>query len=211
MAISATSIITLATPNTQRNIPGIQDQVRVRLEWSWGLGYNHLDEHLREFVDPEELLMNEVLLVFPHNDIIRDVWHHYGTAELGVRRPHIQRMYKGCKSFEYLVVPIVSASSLPVRLLTLELPPHLAICTTSGKMTKSWGALPAKDATALRVSVIERSAAIKHNDRPPLTMWQLDIMKLTHRTWSCSDYVPPNFLSETSDQPIVEVERTALK
>ncbi|KAJ6530314.1 hypothetical protein B0H19DRAFT_1192800 [Mycena capillaripes] len=206
MAIPAASIIAFATQSSKRDVPGIQDQVRDRLEWTWGLGHDRLDEHLQKFVDPQGILTDEALLVFPHNDIIREVWLRHGRAKLGIRRPHIQRLYKGCKSFEYLVVPIDSDSPLPVRLMHLEVPPHLALCTTSGKMMKAWGHLLGKDCDILRASVVERSAAATHNNRPALTKWELDIMKLTYRTWSWMDYVPPSFLSETSDQTMVEVE-----
>ncbi|KAJ7666719.1 hypothetical protein DFH06DRAFT_1184586 [Mycena polygramma] len=204
MPISASAIVDFATPNLKRNIPGIQDEVRARLEWNWGLGHHHLDEHLQGIVDPEGILMDETLLVFPPNDLITDIWHRYGVAKLGVRRPHIQKLYNGRKSFEYMVVPIDPLSALPARLISLDVPPHLALCTTSGKMMKAWGALPAETATALRLSVLERSKAVYHGDRPELAMWDLDIMKLTHRTWSSSDYVPKSFHSESSDQTMVE-------
>ncbi|KAJ6456602.1 hypothetical protein C8R47DRAFT_1165134 [Mycena vitilis] len=220
MPIPASAIVDFATPNLKRNIPGIQDEVRARLEWNWGLGHHHLDEHLQGIgmyflalglwllltnnsVDPAGILMDETLLVFPPNDIITDIWHRYGVAKLGVRRPHIQQLYDGRKSFEYMVVPINPLSALPARLVSLGVPPHLALCTTSGKMTKAWGALPAETATALRLSLIERSQAVYH-DRPALEMWDFDIMKLTHRTWSSSDYVPKSFHSESSDHTMVE-------
>ncbi|KAJ6456599.1 hypothetical protein C8R47DRAFT_1227786 [Mycena vitilis] len=44
--------------------------MRGRLEWNWGLGHLHLDEHLQGLVDPEGVLTDEPLLVFPPNDII---------------------------------------------------------------------------------------------------------------------------------------------
>ncbi|KAJ6530315.1 hypothetical protein B0H19DRAFT_1242660 [Mycena capillaripes] len=223
MAISAVSIITLATPPIKRDVPGIQVQVRDRLEWIWGLGHDRLDEHLQGFADPQSVLIDEALLVFPRNDIIREIWLRHGRTEFGVRRPPIQRarhpaiyvslelkfafqLYKGSKSFEYLVVPIDYNSPLPVRLMALEVPPHLALCTTSGKMMKAWGHLLGKDCDVLRASLAQRSAAATHDGRPALTKSELDIMQLTHRTWTRSDYVPPSFLSETSDQTMVEVE-----
>ncbi|KAJ6456597.1 hypothetical protein C8R47DRAFT_1165116 [Mycena vitilis] len=205
MPISASSIIDFATANIKRNVPGIQDEVRARLEWNWGLGHHHLDEHLQGFVDSQNILMDRSLLVFPRNDVIYEIWRGYGLPELGVRRPHIQTLYKDRNSFEYLVVPIDSASTLPARLVSLDVPPHLVLCTTSGKMARAWGALPVKTANALRLSVTERSKAADHGDRPPLTMAQLEQIKVTHRTWSLSDYVPKSFDSESSDQTMVDL------
>ncbi|KAJ6494982.1 hypothetical protein DFH09DRAFT_1104003 [Mycena vulgaris] len=41
---------------------------------------------------------------------------------------------------------------------------------------------------------------------PPLSIWELDVMKSTHRTWSWMNYVPPSFVSDASDQTLIEVE-----
>jgi hypothetical protein len=172
--------------------------------------------------DTHDIFTDDTLLVFPHNDIISEVWVHYGAAKLGVRRPHIQKvrysvlrallemkfalqLYKGCTSFEYLVVPIDPASPHPARLLISEVPPHLALCTTSGKIMKAWGRMPATECAPLRTSVIERAKATIHHDRPPLSIWELDVMKSTHRTWSWMGYVPQSFVSDTSDQTLVEM------
>ncbi|KAJ6597685.1 hypothetical protein DFH09DRAFT_83663 [Mycena vulgaris] len=99
------------------------------------------------------------------------------------------QLYKGCTSF---VVPIDPASPHPARLLNSEVPPHLALCTTSGKIMKAWGRTPAKECAPFRASVIERAKATIHHDRPPLSIWELDLRKSTHRTWSWMGYVPPN-------------------
>ncbi|KAJ6470788.1 hypothetical protein C8R47DRAFT_752150 [Mycena vitilis] len=137
--------------------------------------------------DPGGVLMDETLLIFPPNDIINLVWCQYGVARLSVRRPHIEKLYKGCMFFEYIVVPIDPASNRPA----LNIPPHLALCTRSGKMSKAWGALLPKIANPLRLSVIKRSKTADHDDRPPFTMKGLEV---THRTWSASDCVPPSFV-----------------
>ncbi|KAJ7129362.1 hypothetical protein C8R44DRAFT_776615 [Mycena epipterygia] len=224
MAISATSIIAYATQPSKIDVPGIQDQVRGRLEWTWGLDRGHLDEHLQRLADTHDIFTDNTLLVFPHNDIIRELWFHYGVARVGVRRPHIQKvrysvlyallemkfalqLYKGCTSFEYLVVPIDPSSPHPARLLTSEVPPHLALWTTSGKIMKAWGRMLPKECAPLRDSVIERAKAIIHHDRPPLSTKELDIMKSVYRTWSWMGYVPPSFVSDVSDQTLVELEK----
>ncbi|KAJ7233516.1 hypothetical protein B0H12DRAFT_1076605 [Mycena haematopus] len=208
--ISPTSIIAYATQLSKIDVPGIQDQVRDRLEWTWGLDHRHLDEHLQTFSDTHGIFTDNTVLVFPHNAMIHEVWLNYGVVEFGVRPPHIQKLYKGCTSFEYLVVPIDPASPHPARFLISEVPPHLALCTTSGKIMKAWGRMPAKECDPLSASVIERAKAAIHPDRPPLSTEMLDTMKFTHRFWSWANYVPPSFVSDTSDQTLVEVEEDSL-
>ncbi|KAJ6456608.1 hypothetical protein C8R47DRAFT_1165160 [Mycena vitilis] len=202
MAISTATIIDLATPNLKRNLPGIPDEVRARLEWNWGLGYHRLDEHLQGFTDPEGIFTDETLLVFPPNDMITLIWHKYGVAEMGVRRPYIQTLYKGCMSFEYMVVPIDPTNPRPARLIDSDVPPHLALCTTSGKMMQAWGALPAKHADALCLSVAERLKAASHGTLYVLTTWDFSVMEITQRTWSSADCVPSSFHTESSDQMV---------
>ncbi|KAJ7604098.1 hypothetical protein DFH06DRAFT_1151463 [Mycena polygramma] len=159
--------------------------------------------------DPEGIFMDETLLVFPSSDTITLVWHEYGVPELGVRRPYIYELYKGCASFEYMVVPIDPASPLPAQLIDSDVPPHLALCTTSGKMMQAWGVLPAKHADALCLSVVERMKAVSHGKQHMLTTWDFDVMELTHETWSSSDWVPSSFHSESSDQTMVEQEKAS--
>ncbi|KAJ7919363.1 hypothetical protein B0H13DRAFT_1989521 [Mycena leptocephala] len=132
--------------------------------------------------DTHSIFTDNALLVFPHNDIIRDC---IMAALLRI-----------------LVVPIDPASPHSARLLTSEVPPHLALCTTSGKIMKAWGRIPAKECATLRASLIER-ATVDHA-RPPLSIWELDLMKFTHRIWSWIEYVPPSFVSDASDETLVE-------
>jgi hypothetical protein len=86
----------------------------------------------------------------------------------------------------------------------LELPPHLALCTTPGKIMKAWGSLPRDVWDAHRVSLADRAKAAAHEGRPALGIWQLDEMALIHRRWSWSEYVPPSF---SSDQTMVQPEK----
>ncbi|KAJ7102779.1 hypothetical protein C8R44DRAFT_808529 [Mycena epipterygia] len=207
MAISAAAIIAYATQPHKVNIPGISDEVRNRLEWTWGLGHNHLDEHLEGFADLQHLLTDDSLLVIPRSDIMRDVWTRNRTAKTGVPRSHIQRVYKGAKSFEYLILPI--DASAPPRILLSDLPPHLVMCTTWGKIMKAWGQLIGTEFDAMRVSLVERSKAAVYGDRPALRLSDLDTLRRTHWTWSLVDYVPPSFLSEDSDQTMVAAEESS--
>ncbi|KAJ7218975.1 hypothetical protein B0H12DRAFT_326769 [Mycena haematopus] len=123
---------------------------------------------------------------------------------MGVRQSHIHKLYNGRKTFEYLVLSTDAPGAMPPRILTSEIPPHLALCTTFGKMLKAWGLLPRKDWDAKQVSVVERAKAVLHDGRPALGMWQLTLMDQVHRKWTWAVYVPPSFLSADSDQTMVE-------
>ncbi|KAJ6510838.1 hypothetical protein C8R45DRAFT_1161931 [Mycena sanguinolenta] len=204
MSISSAAIIDLATANNLCDIPA---QVRSRLEWTWGLELGHLDEHLLDFEDHERILTNEADLVFPRNEIIRQLASRDNTATMGVRRVYIQKVYDECNMFEYLVVPTTADSPMPPRIITSGVPPHLVLCTTHCKMLKAWGNLPRKLWDANRASVVERAKAVPHsNARPALGMWQLTRMDHIHSKWTWTDYVPPSFLSGHSDLTAVQTE-----
>ncbi|KAJ7328767.1 hypothetical protein DFH08DRAFT_315566 [Mycena albidolilacea] len=144
MAICLSSIVTLATPPYQRDWPGIQDQIRHRLEWKWGLGKNCLKDHLAKFADPDHVLKDQTLLVFPdYNMYSALVGREQVEADRFpvVRESPIRALYKGAKSFEYLVVPVDPESTTPVRVLTLRVPPHVVYCTTLGKMAREYGSM----------------------------------------------------------------------
>ncbi|KAJ7031728.1 hypothetical protein C8F04DRAFT_1109561 [Mycena alexandri] len=205
MAISVTSIVTFATQINKLNIPGIQDEVRDRLEWTWGLRHGQLDEYLQTFVDPEGVLADDSVFVFPPSKLILDVWLRHERKKFGVRKPHIDKLYKGRTSFEYVVVPVDPASPVATRILVAQVPPHLVLTTTTGKIMKTWGFLPPKESDALSVALLSRANATTISAGwPPLRTSDLNTMYNLHSAWSWADYVPPSFLSETSDQTLVE-------
>ncbi|KAJ7488908.1 hypothetical protein FB451DRAFT_1552853 [Mycena latifolia] len=206
MAISAADIIAYVIPEYEANTPGISDEVRDRLEWTWGLGHNRLDEHLSNFADPQPVLTDDAVLVIPHTDIINTISARNWRAKSGIIRPYIQKLYKGRRSFEYLVVPIDPDSPVPARILVSEIPPHLALCTTAGKVMKIWGYLTGAAYAAVRASLIERSKVAIDSSRPALSTTDLDTIHSVYRIWSFVDYVPPSFLSEDWDQTMVEAE-----
>ncbi|KAJ6580261.1 hypothetical protein B0H10DRAFT_2198545 [Mycena sp. CBHHK59/15] len=153
--------------------------------------------------------MDNALLIMPHSDTIREIRSRNSISKVGVRRPNIQKLYKGCTSFEYLVVPVDPASPLPARMLVSELPPHLALATTAGKIMEAWGYLTGDDYTAARASFVERSKTVVPPDsRFMFAMQDFEIIQQIYRTWSFIDRVPPSFLSEDSDQTMVEVEQS---
>ncbi|KAF8150495.1 hypothetical protein K438DRAFT_1988453 [Mycena galopus ATCC 62051] len=204
MALSSSAIIDLATPLSVRDSPA---RIRARLEWSWGLGHGRLDDHLLEFDDPQAMLMDETILVFPHSDIIRQLYFHDDSTRQCVLRTHIRELYNGLKTFEYVVVPTDLESPPALRILTSELPPHLVLCTTYGKMLKAWGKLPRKVWDGNRASLVKRvkrAQAVPHNGRPEMA--QLTQIQQLHRNWTWAQDVPPSFLSPDSHGTIVKPE-----
>ncbi|KAJ7491034.1 hypothetical protein FB451DRAFT_1221809 [Mycena latifolia] len=209
MAISASDLVTFATPSWNADVPGIFDEVRNRLEWTWGLGHGNLEDHLRGFVDPQHVLMNNALLVIPPRGAIFDLWARNSRMKLGVRRSHIQKVYKGTDSFDYLVVPIDPSNPTPPRMWVSDIPPHLAICTTDSKISKAWGHLTGRECTPMKLSVLERSRAVLAATGNPgfaLDVSDFVVMEGVHSFWSQDDSVPGSFLSEDSDHTMVEVE-----
>ncbi|KAK7039380.1 hypothetical protein R3P38DRAFT_2899210 [Favolaschia claudopus] len=202
MAIPSSRIIELVIPDETET----SENVRDRLEWTWGLGHDHLDDHLQQFSDPQGLLTNETVLMIPNNKIIDALLCRDIGGKMGVRRPYIQKLYNDCDSFEYLMLSIDPANSIPPRLSTSQLPPHLALCTTFGKMMKAWGSLSAADWTAHCGSLVERAKAVAHNDRPVLSSHNLSTMQHVYNNCSWAEYVPSSFLSADSDQTMVEPE-----
>ncbi|KAJ7437275.1 hypothetical protein FB451DRAFT_1570734 [Mycena latifolia] len=208
MAISASDIIAFATPTKNANIPGIHGEVRNRLEWTWGLGHGHLDDHLRGFVDPQHVLINTALLIIPPPGITYKIWgRNTSRMKSGVRRSHIQKAYKGQDSFEYLVVPIDPADPIQPRMWISNIPPHLAICTTFSKISKAWAHLTGRESTVIKKSIIERSKPVTApNPAFALDVSIFDVMQGLYWFWSQDDWVPDSFLSEDSDQTMVEEE-----
>ncbi|KAF8147350.1 hypothetical protein K438DRAFT_1867804 [Mycena galopus ATCC 62051] len=209
MGIPPAAIISLMTAKHQAGTPGIGDTVRNRLEWSWGLDHNHLDEHLQEFIDPQGFLVNDLLLVMPHSGIIREIQSRNWRHKVGVRRPNIHKLYKGRTSFEYLVAAADPTSAFPAQMLVSELPPHLVLATTARKIIETWGYFAGDDFTAACASFVERTrTAIPPDSSFVCEMGDFDTAISIHGTWSFGDYVPPRFLSEDSDHTMVEVEES---
>ncbi|KAJ7144988.1 hypothetical protein C8R43DRAFT_1013724 [Mycena crocata] len=220
MSISAADILPFARGDDTESL----ENVRNRLEWTWGLGHNNLDEHLRNFADPDHVLTDETLLLFPPAEIIKAMRSRGNKLRFGVRRPHIQKVrkctvdlgvnsttslqvYKEKNSFEYLVVPFDSSGA--AWTLVSQVPPHLVLCTTSGKMLNAWGDLTGKDRLATQASLLGRSNVVAENNVGfALSFHDFRIMEQIHRWWSWVDHAPESFLSEDSDMTMVELEES---
>jgi len=72
---------------------------------------------------------------------------------------------------------------------------------------RTWGHLPGKDFTAVRLSLIERS---KTAESPSvLGMRDFELMSLIYHVWTFMDPVPSSFLSPDSDQTMVEEDESS--
>ncbi|KAJ7086975.1 hypothetical protein C8R44DRAFT_752384 [Mycena epipterygia] len=191
-AISATAIIAYAT-------------YRSTLEWTWGLGHNHLDEH---FTDLEQTLTDDSLLVIPRSGIIRDIGARNCTAKFGVPRSHIQRMH-GHAANALLNLQLLFRCSIADH--------RFRSTTAFGDSHYLWqdyaslGQLTGNEFNVMRVGLLERSKAAVHSDgdKSALSLSDLEPLRLNHFTWSVVEHVLPSFLSEDSDQTMVAAEESS--
>lgn len=119
------------------------------------------------------------------------------------------QLYKGAKSFEYLVVPVDPDSTTPVRVLTLQVPPHVVYCTTLGKMAREYGSMTHTTWHSHKDSLIERvEAAMQPESGHGLTIYMLSHMQRVHlkEPWWPSHPPPPKHCGQTKAP-----ETTALK
>ncbi|KAJ7187188.1 hypothetical protein C8R46DRAFT_1059122 [Mycena filopes] len=207
--ISPTTMITGIALDEDVEAPGVSDKLRDRLEWCWGLGHNHLDDHLAAFTDPafHQILSDDALLVIPHGGLINALArHNSGGMRYGVRRPHIQKAYKGRTTFDYLVIPMDSSDTTPAYMLVSEIPPHMALATTQGKLFRTWGDFAGKKRADLQHSLIERSKVATPDGRAAFSLHDLKVMQNIQMGWTFMDTVPQTFLDADSDQTMVEPE-----
>ncbi|KAJ7328799.1 hypothetical protein DFH08DRAFT_967195 [Mycena albidolilacea] len=189
VAFSSSSIIDFAIPIHRIDEPGIRDEARDRLEWTWGLGHGRIEEHLREFVDPEGLLTDETVLVFPH-------YHRFENSRAATTEDVLVFADRTCKSYtkdarpsNTSLSPADSASILPPRFLISGLPPHLALCTINGKIYNAWGFLPRKFWDAHHDLLVERAKDATHEGRPALELWQLIEMEHVYEKWTATSFL----------------------
>ncbi|KAJ6470662.1 hypothetical protein C8R47DRAFT_1222551 [Mycena vitilis] len=208
MSIPPAALIAYLAAADPYNTPGINEIARNRIEWTWGLGHNRLEEHLQEFDDSQGVLTDDTLLVMPDGNTINDLLVRNGKAKLGVRRPHIQKLYRGRASFQYVVAPIDPASPLPARIVVSAVPPHLALATTAGKIMKACGGF-SLDYRAICASFVERLKTLPADSGFVFIVEDFRTIQSVFGTWTFVDYVPPIFLSEHSDQTMVEIEESS--
>ncbi|KAJ7778780.1 hypothetical protein DFH07DRAFT_795991 [Mycena maculata] len=141
MAIPTNAIIEAASRAYRPDSPIIIDQICRRLQWVWGLEYGMLEGYLSKFFDPQlvNILMDDNLILLANPDLIRTILLVGNTRISSKPRTMIQDLYQSCQSFEYLVLPVDTASEVPPRVLSSSIPPHLTICSSVGKILKRLG------------------------------------------------------------------------
>ncbi|KAJ7700816.1 hypothetical protein B0H17DRAFT_1046721 [Mycena rosella] len=195
MAILTALVVNAAIKKIQANTPGIFEDIRSKLEWAWGLQYGSLNDHLRGFADPSfaDILMNDGLIVIPHQAILCKIFTMCFHAKLSAPRPHIQSLYEGTAPFEYLLLPVDASAATPPQVVVSEVPPHLTICSTIAKIHKR-GVYAPRDLGALAkclARLIQDSAIV--DTRFSFGSSTFNYMRFLYDAWSAG-YVPPSFL-----------------
>ncbi|KAJ7226804.1 hypothetical protein GGX14DRAFT_555388 [Mycena pura] len=116
MAIPTSAILEAASRAWNTRSPLTNDEIRGNLEWAWGLEYGRLDAHLANFLNPNlvDVLMDDNLILFSNVDRIREIILALSKIPSGSSKPRkiILNVYKGCKSFGYLVLPVDPLSNI---------------------------------------------------------------------------------------------------
>ncbi|KAJ7272807.1 hypothetical protein C8J57DRAFT_259619 [Mycena rebaudengoi] len=171
---------------------------RARVEWSWGLASGGLEEHLSTFEDPvfAQILMDQSLDVLPQREVIQQI--RRGYLKTGpFTRTHIQCVYQGRKSFDYIILPVDPSTPVPPRMLSSELPPHLAVCTTCSNLTRRWARLTGYEFKPVVQSIMKLAKACAD----PSSIPDFEIMDLVFTIWYCAS-PPRSFLGlELEEDP----------
>ncbi|KAJ7700813.1 hypothetical protein B0H17DRAFT_1327837 [Mycena rosella] len=215
------AIIDAARKGWSATKPVSVELIRSRLEWSWGLEYGTLDEHVQRFcafsdlmtepvlaenskdpADPHltDIMMDDTFILVANGDLVRKLYFVASNLSESYResRIAIQDFYEGAKIFEYLVLPVDPATKIAPRLLLSPVPPHLTISISVDKLLKRWGYSSFKfDAAA--------KSLIKFSEASPPTnatfLPDLDTfvhLRCTHERWAMC-YIAARFFGEDSE------------
>ncbi|KAF7315843.1 PCI domain-containing protein [Mycena indigotica] len=180
------------------------EEVRTRLEWSWGLEYEGLEEHLQQFPDNCELLTDEQLIVLPHRYNLWKLSIRASAASKSLqRRPHISQTYKGTSSFNYFVIPLDPASPVMPRRIQLTTPPHIIVIYAAAKLSRAYHGEPIRDDPIGR-ELLERVLQFDEEDPFQFDNFSIGVTRQLYRTWTNRDPVAPTFKSGQSDATLVE-------
>ncbi|KAJ7272788.1 hypothetical protein C8J57DRAFT_1506383 [Mycena rebaudengoi] len=186
----------------EANDPGIL--VRGRLEWTWGLPSGTLEDHLRSFVDPAfmQILLDDSLIIVPQDDIVKQIREWSRNPTIGIPRPHIQELYEGCQSFEYMILPVDPSAPVPPSFLSSEVPPHLTISTTCTKLERRWRDLIGRDFDATLRSLIRLAQTCTPTESTSIPSFgTFTSMQSIYRKW-VHVYVPRSFLGLEEEEPL---------
>ncbi|KAJ6606151.1 hypothetical protein DFH09DRAFT_1353362 [Mycena vulgaris] len=192
------AILDAASRGWSRRSPVPRDKIRYMLEWSWGLEYGTLDEHVNKFSDPHlaDIMMDDNLILVAHSALVRKIYLLASNLPLRATglRTMVQDIYEDCKSFEYLVLPVDASSGITPRLLISSVPPHLTIPTSVDKLLKRWVDFDAAGDSL--ITLVETSPPTGATFIPDSFMR----LRYTHEAWATC-YVSSRFLGlEDSDE-----------
>ncbi|KAJ7700815.1 hypothetical protein B0H17DRAFT_1327839 [Mycena rosella] len=155
------------------------EHIRCRLEWSWGIEYGTLDEHVHQFSDPRltDIMMDDNLILVAHPDLVQKLYRY--------SRAPVQDLYESGKTFEYFVLPVDPATGTAPRLLLSSL-------------LKRWGYSSFKFDAAAK-SLIKLGEASPPTGATFLPNRDTFVhLRYTHESWATC-YIAARFFGEDSE------------
>ncbi|KAJ7058170.1 hypothetical protein C8F01DRAFT_1149819 [Mycena amicta] len=190
--------------HTYRNLnDDIRAEVRTRLEWTWGLEYGGLEEHLRQFADAaESLLADERMIVIPPVVIVEDLLFRDMEVFPLTRKAHVMQLYD-TDFFHYFVVPLHPTTALPARRMESRTPPHIALVMTVARLERATRHELMRD-NFVRRDIVKRVADATQQDPFYLTIHDVEKMDLMVQNWTRAELIPKGFSSGESDTTLVD-------
>ncbi|KAF7319559.1 PCI domain-containing protein [Mycena chlorophos] len=182
-----------------RRTRAFPQELKPRLERTWGLGYGGLEEHLRSFPDAEDLLADERVVVIPGAQDIGKLVQGYFIPP---KPTHVVKTYQGRTSFTYMTLPLDPASSLRARLVHSLTPPHIVAIFTADRIEKACKSTSGYNA-GLRKDLIRRIRRLVDRSQFRSTVETLEWMEELGSAWTHPKLVivaPP---AENSDAALV--------
>ncbi|KAF7293035.1 hypothetical protein MIND_01202900 [Mycena indigotica] len=172
------------------------NEARTRLEWSWGLEYRGLDEHLEQYPSYIELLTDERVIVIPHITDLRRLSYRNNRKRILARPKPISEIRS--QTFAYFVLAMDPHSNVPPRRVDLDTPPHIVLIRAAARLIRAYGGRP-RGNDSIGLELIERTRLATHEDPFYFGTAQLGILRDLYSSWTRMSYVSPSFKSGLSD------------
>ncbi|KAJ7113645.1 hypothetical protein C8R44DRAFT_741228 [Mycena epipterygia] len=203
MAISAAAIIAYVTHINKSALLGSAIKLQV-FKWPSRrlvvkcLFYTHNDTKTTQLIQSSWLMDDSLSLCNPKKRHYPRYWGPQSYSEIW----HSSITHtEGAWSRREPVIGLTTLSSFQKRYRIWRFALPLARLCKPGQLTGN-------EFNDMRVWLVERSKAAVHSDgdKSALSLSDLEILWLTHFTWSVVEHVLPSFLSEDSDETMVAAE-----
>ncbi|KAF7293034.1 hypothetical protein MIND_01202800 [Mycena indigotica] len=204
------SLLADSLENFLKRRGNILEEARTHLEWSWGLDYRDLEQHLEQFSNEtlaERLLTDERVIVIPHiHDLHHLSFRDFKRKRAFVRLRPILEAYSGDQTFSYFVLPLDSTDSILPHRLELATPPHIVLIRTGAKLMRAYGDEPVGDDLLGQqlVARVRKASETRKDRRFGFGPLQLSIILRLYSTWTYVDPVPPGFKAGLVDYAQVD-------